>query len=363
MDECPHLVCSDANPAPEIPHNADFRDVILSSWPFSLTSEKHPAVSSCDDAVRKWSCKYGLIDSSDAMHQMHPLLALRSAELAGYGYSRASTDVLALAAQWVMWFFLLDDIFDEGVDGQSAARATVRLAPLRELLQTFGTRTETDGEVPGVESAFTDLLQRTAEIMASAQFNQFVVHMHWYFDSLVVEAKNRETNTMPSLSDYLRLRRDTGPVLPLLDLVEQAESIRLPSDFYGSREYRDMIGAAADIASWINDIFSAQKEIANGDVHNLVILLQRASGSSIVQAVHEAIGCIREHLDLFQAARHQVINLPAYSGLSRTAIEAIDTWASGLLSFQDHGAWYVQHSRYQPPEAATCNETGRLIDG
>jgi hypothetical protein len=136
--------------------------------------------------------------------------------------------------------------------------------------------------------AFADLLVRSREIMSPRQRITFESHLSSYFDALVVEAGNRENNRIPDIDAYCDLRRDTGPALPLLDLVEHTEQVSLPQSFRASRLFGRILDVTADLGSWINDVFSISKELDRGDCHNLVLVIRHAADVSLTNATSMA---------------------------------------------------------------------------
>lgn len=321
-------------------------DTTLPVWPFPLSVEYDPAqIGTVEEEGLSWAGRFGLIGEEETDHRLHHL---RSAELVGYGYPRAESTVQTLIVQWAMWYFNLDDRFDDGAEGTSAERAAAATRPLRRLLESGGGAPGTLPDDTGdpVHASFADLLHRTAELMAPVQFRELTGHLYAYFDGLVSEAALRERRVLPDVDFYLALRRDTGPVLPLLDLVEQAESVRLPARFYGSPEYTEMIGAAADIASWINDVFSVSKELHRQDAYNLVILLHRTAPMTLEAASLDVVARMEQRLGMFRRALERVEVRHQAGEFTSTEEAAIRSWASGLLDFQHHGAWYLRHARY-----------------
>ena len=162
----------------------------------------------------------------------------------------------------------------------------------------------------------------------------------------MAEAINREHGDIPDVKSYCALRRDTGPALPLLDLIEHTEGIRLTRLFHGSPLFGHLMDAAADVAGWINDVFSASKEQESGDFHNLVLVIAHADGISIGPAMKLAIDKISERIKLLDDAAQAVDAWCRGAGASPDERVAIHSWTRGLRDFQNHADWYVHHARY-----------------
>jgi hypothetical protein len=325
--------------------------VAVPHWPLPMSMQVNPAAKEAMQRHHGWLCKHGLADPGDLAD---PLIGLNAARIVALAYPRADLDTLCLASDWTGWYLHFDDYFDETPLGGSAtlARGTIEflcaapgqpglLPPARYAVSLQRTR-----------GAYCELMARTRDVMAPVQYRIFTSHMEAYFGALVAEASNRERRAVLDIDEYCALRRDTGPCLPLVDLIELSESVRLPQAFYASPVFERLINTTADIASWINDVFSAAKEQERGDIHNLVLVTQRATGSSLAEATRLAIARISDHLGLLDTAQQALARQRAAGSLAPTAHDAIERWISGLRAFLHHGGWYLRHPRYDHREGA-----------
>jgi hypothetical protein len=62
-----------------------------------------------------------------------------------------------------------------------------------------------------------------------------------------------------------------------------------------------MVQACNNIVCWSNDLFSCAKEARQGDVHNLVLVLQHAQQLSLQEAINEAVRMHNEEVAIFVA--------------------------------------------------------------
>jgi hypothetical protein len=331
----------------------------LEHWPLPLSLDVNPHLSEAMDLHRSWLDRYALADVGDPAT---PLVVLQAPRVAALAYPRADLPALSLAADWTGWFFHFDDYFDEGPLGAVEQRAHQTVVFMSEIL---GHRPGEGAPHPGpslhrTRAAFADLVARTAGVMTDWQMRTFVFHLESYFGALVAEAMNREHGAIPDVKAYCALRRDTGPALPLLDLIEHAEGIRLPRLFHGSSLFCHLMDAAADVAGWINDVFSVTKEQEAGDFHNLVLVIQHCDGVRVDQAVRLTIGKIAERMRLLDGAAPAVDAWCRGAGVSQADRLGIHRWARGLRDFQHHADWYIRHGRYAALEPVKKDKTERL---
>src|SRR5260370_36774699 len=244
---------------------ADRLDVlrtVLDNWPLPLLSEVNPLVKEAARRHQSWLGRHALADLRDPDD---PLTVLQAPRVAAYAYPRADLPTLALAADWTAWFFHFDDYFDNGPLGAAEDRARETVDFIRVVLghghgDGDGHRDVAqrwDRPLHRTRDAFADLMIRTGEIMTGWQSDMFVFHLKSYFKALVAEAANPEPSSLPAVESYCALRRDTGPALPLLDLVEHTEGILLPRSFHSSPLFGQLMGVTPDPPGWINHPFSA----------------------------------------------------------------------------------------------------------
>ncbi|MFD5317659.1 hypothetical protein [Streptomyces sp. NPDC127098] len=323
-------------------------ETVLPRWPFPAAPPRDPDdVEAVERAGEEWARRFGLIDSGPAPH---PLRRLCAGELVSYGYPRADAGMRVLITQWTIWYFNLDDHFEDGAAGTSAEAAEQAATPLRRIVDAARHRGPTPRTDDALQRSLADLLERTGAVMAPVQFHELLTHLDDYFTSLVVESDYRARGVLPGVDAYIALRRDTGPVLPLLDFVEQTESVRLPARFYGTPEYTEMIGCAADIASWINDLCSVSKELDRPDAYNLVVLLHRLEHKSLQDAAVETLDRIGQRVRSLEGALRRIADPGSCHAYTGAEIAAVRAWANGLLSFQSHVEWYLRHTRYDRAE-------------
>jgi Terpene synthase family 2, C-terminal metal binding len=67
--------------------------------------------------------------------------------------------------------------------------------------------------------------------------------------------------------------RTAGAMIPTFDLIEFVHDLDLPVQLRVHPLYFDLVASAADVVCWTDDLVTVDKEMAHGDVHNLVIVL------------------------------------------------------------------------------------------
>ncbi|WP_405560941.1 hypothetical protein [Streptomyces sp. NBC_01180] len=284
--------------------------------------------------------------------------------MTAYAYPHADVETLAIAADLTAWLFFVDELFDTGETGThvESARAFINSLNNPDDPAKLGTTTTARTELLGrIRRAYDELATRMRDRMTPPHWAVFSHHLHTYYEALAAEAANRERHVTPELKDYCEIRRFSAGTQCQLGLVELSVSTRLPRYMYDSPLFQQLIYATCDIANWTNDVFSAAKEHAAGDVHNLVLILQRQSGCSLPQAALMAVDRIEARLQEMEAARAALPAFLARHGASPTTQDAAQRWAEGLHCFLQHAAWYLGHARYTP--AGTIAEDAGPAEG
>ncbi|MEU5625628.1 terpene synthase family protein [Streptomyces tendae] len=319
-------------------------EAVQSRWPMPLKGETNPAQETAERLHLDWLHRYDLVAQSCQPETMH------LCEVCAYAFPQADADILALAADLTAWLFFVDELFDTGETGMRVDSARAFIASLNTT-PPHPVRSETSAaahtELLGrIRRSYSDLASRLRDRLSPPQWAVFTSHLDTYYDALAAEAANREQQVTPALDDYCAIRRFSAGTQCQIDLIELSVSTRLPRYMYDLPAFHQLVHFACDIANWTNDVFSAAKEFSAGDVHNLVLILQREAGCSLREAAVEAVNRIEVRLQDMQAAQAALPALLAQHGASPTTQEAAQRWTDGLQHFLQHAAWYLGHARY-----------------
>ncbi|MFD1829634.1 isoafricanol synthase [Streptomyces desertarenae] len=228
-----------------------------------------------------WLRDFGLLrDGSD----LREYDALRLERAMARFYPRARGEDLALATDVNGWFFVFDDQFD----GELGQRPDAVARLLDSLVRVM------DGDAPsaGAEAGplvegFRDLWRRVNDGMGPLWRHRFREHWHGYLLAHHREALNRSGDALPGIDEYLAARRHSIGIQPCLDLAERFGRYTLPRELHEGFPLREMRRITDEVAIFVNDIVSLDKELAVGDVNNAVILLARGTGRSVRECVPE----------------------------------------------------------------------------
>ncbi|EDY44213.2 epi-isozizaene synthase [Streptomyces sp. SPB074] len=222
--------------------------------------------------------------------------------VAGY-YLGASDAMLGAIADFSSWFFAWDDRHDRDIAHARTASWHTLCADLHAALRE--PEAHLHHEEPLV-AAFADCLIRMGEPMPPTWRSRFARHMRPVIDAYDQEFRNRLSRTVPTVAEYLLLRRLTFAHDIWLDLLEAVAGAELPAVVREDAAYRTAGLACQDFAAWYNDLCSLPKEIAGDELHNLGISLIRHEGMELAEAVSVVREKVAGRVTAFLAAEKEL---------------------------------------------------------
>ncbi len=282
-----------------------------------------------------WVRRFGLVSEAAFLR----LKASRFGYLAARAYPDAGEEELKLVCDWNTWLFIRDDQCDETGVGKDPQK----LAALhRRWLGLLMERT-CPGKDDALGLALLDLWQRLRARSSLAWQARFIASVAEYFESSVWEAQNRALGTCPDLASYVKMRPFTGGLYTDLELIEVVEHILLPLEIRCHPVLQRLARLTNDVVCWSNDVFSLSKESAQGDVHNLVVVLARQHSLEIQEAVEWAAQMCNAQVKRFLALEKRLPDFPSpYAEAVAKYLDVLRAWMRGNLD------WSLESARYHP---------------
>ncbi|TLS42284.1 multidrug MFS transporter [Streptomyces montanus] len=223
--------------------------------------------------------------------------------MAGY-YIGAPDDVLQAIADYSAWFFVWDDRHDRDVIHRRPAAWRLLKQRLHAALDS--PRDHLHHQDPLV-AGFADSVVRLYSYLSRKWNARFARHFHAVIEAYDREFRNRTVGIVPTVQDYLVLRRLTFAHWIWLDLLEPSAEYELPNAVLRNPAYRRAALLCQDFAAWYNDLCSLPKEIAGDEVHNLGISLIHHEGMSLEEAVKEVRRRIEGGIAEFVVVEQEVL--------------------------------------------------------
>jgi epi-isozizaene synthase len=279
--------------------------------------------------------------------------------MAGY-YIGAPDEVLQAIADYSAWFFIWDDRHDRCVvHGRTTAWQRLRSALHTALDSPRDHLHHQDALVAGL----ADSVLRFYSFLSPTWNARFARHFHAVIEAYDREFHNRAESVVPTVEEYLALRRLTFAHWIWTDLLEPSAGCELPDAVRKNPAYRRPALLSQEFAAWYNDLCSLPKELAGDEVHNLGISLVRHDGLTLEDAVKEMRRRIEECVSEFLVAEQEGLRFAdeladgtvrgkELSAAVRDCIGNMRNWFSSVYWFHHESGRYMVDSwddRSTPP--------------
>jgi hypothetical protein len=252
--------------------------------------------------------------------------------LAAYAYPSAPLEPLQLAADWATLFFLLDDL----VEGASSIEV---IQHRNERVLSALTGDWNEGDDP-LFRAVRDVGARARTLGGEAFMVEFSREVARWLDSHLWEQENRRRMRVPPLEEYCTMRNYTVGMYFEFLLSEVTDSYQLSTLQRVSRDVLALTRMASNEIAWTNDILTLEKELAQGDVHNLVLCIMQSKGLALAPAIEEAITLHNREVEAFSGLASKLRSTPGTPPSVLQLLQALENWMGG------HTRWARESKRY-----------------
>ncbi|KAH7334146.1 isoprenoid synthase domain-containing protein [Rhizoctonia solani] len=255
---------------------------------------------------------------------------------------------LRIAMDLVLWLFAFDDMTDGGaldsIVGMKRA-ADVTMKVLREP----------DSPPPNFKVAATiqNCFNRMRLDGTPMMLRRFVDSLDYYTEACFQQKVHRSTDNIPTIQEYIQLRRDTSAMKIAFAVLEYTLGLDLPDEVANHPVVVELAIAGNDILTWANDIYSFPIEFARGDTHNLVCVAMHHNNLGLEDAIDFVNQLTKQRLNEYVEVKAK---LPSFGpGLDKQVaryIEGIEYCVQGFID------WTFMTPRYFGSETAKVKETG-----
>ena len=294
-----------------------------------------PYAEDVQESTVEWACSFELVKGMPAIRQIE---TSKLGFLAGRFHPEARREELQLVSDWYLWMFLRDDQCDESALGSDPELLASKDSRFMEILEGAKPRS---GDDP-LGRALHDLRRRViSKAPSDLWIRRFTRSIGAHFDSTLWEVTNRAKGSTPDLATYIRTRPITGGMHVDMNLIEMTKKIVVPSDVLGHPDVQRLTRASNNVVCWANDLFSLEKELERGDVHNLVVVLRHAHELTLSEAIECAVEMHDAEVHAFLKGE---VRLPSFG----TAIDAtLKRYVSSLRTrMRGNLDWSIESGRY-----------------
>jgi Terpene synthase family 2, C-terminal metal binding len=287
----------------------------------------------------------------------------RLGELAARAYVCADVHAVLVMAEWQGWFIAWDDPLDN-VPAAGRVRAVDTLVDAAAAVMHSVPPGQTPAAGPPGVRALAGLWQRTWALAppGSSWGRRFATYAVRFLRAYQRQARFNaagDTMTPTYFADFHRLDA-AGAVLSAL-MVEPAMRMSLTDRALADLpEIQAMYEAAGQIIGWLNDLYSAAKEIAVGDRCSYITVLHHHTGLSYQDCAQRIADRILDRVDLFSRLLADLPDATARCALPPAEAEQILAWGRRLaIWIREFADWHVYTGRYEPQRATTLARSNR----
>jgi len=327
--------------------------VIEAAFPRQL----HPYWPRLQEKTRTWLLEKRLMPA-DKVEEYADRLCYTDL-MAGY-YLGAPDEVLQAIADYSAWFFLWDDRHDRDIvhrRPEAWRRLRLRLHTALDSPEEHLHHQDT------LVAGFADSMVRLYSFLPQTWNARFARHFHAVIEAYDREFTNRTEGIVPTVEDYLALRRLTFAHWIWTDLLEPSAGVELPDRVRKQPAFRQAALLSQEFAAWYNDLCSLPKEIAGDEVHNLGISLIKHHGLTLEESVAEVRRRIEKCISDFIAAERSALRFAddladgtvrgkELSAATRACVGNMRNWFSTVYWFHHESGRYMVDSwddRSTPP--------------
>jgi len=301
-----------------------------------FASKVHPDASAAHEASVVWARTMGMLPTEQHVRGAQNA---KVGWLAARGFPTATRRGLQLVADWTLLFCMLDD----HIERLDAAHAEAYLARLLGVLHS-----EPAIASDAFDAAMIDIRCRLQAQASAASIARFETAVAGLFDGFATEARDRERGRVPDVTSYLQLREVTVGLHVILTLVEAVEDLILPDHVIDHPVLRRLASRTSNIVGWSNDLFTYEKEIIQGEIHNLVLAIMTERKIPMAEAVAVTVELHDEEVCRFIQDIELLPSFGAADPAVRRYVEMLRCWVRGHLD------WARETGRYQPGAAPTA---------
>ncbi|CAF1145184.1 unnamed protein product [Adineta steineri] len=281
----------------------------------------NPHYETAKVAAEQWLNSYGIDNIEKVKKAQFPLLA-------AMGHCTADAKRLYVLANYYQWVFIYDDYFDNGKWSKSSEDARHAADLTINVLRDPETFTKTSFLPADMLRSFMLDIHETATERCQ---QRLVKHFQNFINAAVEQVINRSKDIDLSIDSYIKLRRQTGALSSVYDLVQYDLNLDVPDEVLHNPTMKKLALYINDICCWANDIYSFNIEQAWGETHNLVII-SMGEGRSLQESIDFVGDRVKERFNAYVSEKEKI---PSWGSKIdqdvATYLAAVEQWAIGFI--------------------------------
>jgi hypothetical protein len=319
------------------------RSEVPAVFELPFTVEISPDLESVRGLHDSWMLDHGLIaQEAGGRHSIGRYQRFDLPRLAALVWPYAMGADLKLACDVVGWTLIFDDWFDARPQPATVA------ALVQELLEAVHNPSGTlSPQAHVLTRAFSDLWARCIDGMPIWWRRRAAHNWEYYICANAHEAASNGATRPPALDHFLMVRRGTVCLENYVDLTERFGRFTLAASTFHIPQLRVARNIATLVPALTNDVVSLPKEEAQGEVNNIVLVLECINQCSREEAISLVRQLIDEHVTRFRQLTDELPTLCSEFNLTEeqfhSAVRYVDAqrlWMAGFEEWSQHTARY-----------------------
>ncbi|ORY63945.1 isoprenoid synthase domain-containing protein [Pseudomassariella vexata] len=308
----------------------------------------------------------GLVDSmlERIISDERKLRALKRADFArllALWYPDAEWEELVIATAYSVWIFVWDDEVDAGDTAVSTDEELTRVYARQSrnyVRQALGLDEGSDAQAGGKHDGeeapntnmvlFTDVGRGMRTTTDLVQRKRFFRELEYFMLQVGIEHTHRLRGSIPSTEKYMEIRSGSVGCAPQISITDYMLRVRLPESIMESEAMKSLWRETVIICLVLNDIYSVQKEIAQGSFFNIVPVMFKNSPpenqKDLESVTAEFMAVLEESMRTFETAVDNLTKMTADDAQLSTDTQAFIKWCryfiTGVLE------WSLESRRY-----------------
>ncbi|MBZ4396938.1 hypothetical protein [Myxococcus sp. AS-1-15] len=320
---------------------AQLEHIQYPTFTFPWSGACAPFAEAVDQEALRWAQTQGLIISEK---QLARHARGKYGWLMARCYPHADRELVQLLTDFVLWYFIVDDLFVDRVD--AVAQETLpNLTAILDIIDfDHASATPRFGEM-----AFLGICQRMRARLDPEHFERFAHGIRLWGSAAGLQILCNIMKEPLAQRSYEALRRYVGGVLPCLALCDAANAGKVSAAEYHQFGVQRLIHHTINTIIWNNDIHSMAVETLHPSQVRNMVSLHVARGHTLQEGVDFTARKVREEMLLFQQRANQL-----EQGASRQLqgfISGLRDWLHGYNEWADVDTQrYSLHHAEQDPD-------------
>ncbi|RPD54775.1 terpenoid synthase [Lentinus tigrinus ALCF2SS1-7] len=256
---------------------------------------------------------------------------------AALSFPEADLKHLETCIAFFLWTFSFDDLSDEGALQNKPQAVQTGVDISMEVLRN------PDAPVPNFPYAvmLSDIWKTMRTTASTGACNRFFRAVESWMAAQVEQATFRKLDEIPSVNDFIILRRRTIGARIVEAMVEYSLDLQIPEYVWDDPILQEMSKAWIDIMTWPNDLCSFNKEQADDDFQNLVFCIMIEHDCDLQTAIDTLTDMLAQRVTDYVNLRAQLRSFgPDVDREVARYTKAMEQYTQGTL------VWYYHSPRY-----------------